>query len=532
MKSLFHGLIGIKVFAVIIAAVMLLIGLSAFLVDHLVQLQKEHEIQRGVAKVEVAIYDNLLGLQSDILAHSGGLSSPAEFKKIAQGIAMNSGFIVALELRSRSGALVNSYQTASTESSPYKVRSSLSPWLIHQFSEAADSNKALYSSPYSADLLLAFDGAGPSNHFFIQEFIPLASIDAVLVVILDCSNWLSENNIEKVIEELPSQAFQIQTSNNITISSSHHSPPSQIISEKVILPINLPGLSLQLVGERYKEDTHIINPMIFTVVSFCLIIAFLLALFLRSFQLQKNTERELRDYHDIILDQSRLATVGEISSVLSHEINQPIATIEAYATAVKNLLESSENIDRELVMGAIDKLKAQAKRAATVVQGIQKLFSTRSSHEEVLSVNDVLKNLESIIAMQAERYRARYIIKITDKPCVSVNRLLFEQVILNLARNAFQSMAQVQSKIMPLLVIEVLEKDGRCEINFIDNGSGVSDEIAKNLFKPFYSTKSDGMGLGLSLSRTLVERFGGNLRWENLPTNGARFVINLPLHSA
>ena len=353
-----------------------------------------------------------------------------------------------------------------------------------------------------------------------------------MVVILDCSNWLSENNIEKVIKELPSQAFQIQTSNNITISSSHHSPPSQIISEKVILPINLPGLSLQLVGERYKEDTHIINPMIFTVVSFCLIIAFLLALFLRSFQLQKNAERELRDYHDIILDQSRLATVGEISSVLSHEINQPIATIEAYATAVKNLLESSENIDRELVMGAIDKLKAQAKRAATVVQGIQKLFSTRSSHEEVLSVNDVLKNLESIIAMQAERYRASYIIKITGKPCVSVNRLLFEQVILNLARNAFQSMAQVQSKIMPLLVIEVLEKDGRCEINFIDNGSGVSDEIAKNLFKPFYSTKSDGMGLGLSLSRTLVERFGGNLRWENLPTNGARFVINLPLHSA
>jgi len=530
MKSLFQGLIGIKFLIVVTLAIFSLVGICAFLVDHLVQLQESQEIQKGTVTVETALYNNFLNLQTEILANSSGLSNYGEFLKIAKKITADNSAVVRLELRSRGGVLINSYQSSSRELDFHRVRTSLSPWLIHQFAESVDTSKVLYSAPYSTDLLLTSQQADPSNRFFISEFIPLISINAVLVVVLDCRNLLLDKSIQKTINELKSQTFQIQTINNLTISSSHHFLQSKIISKKIILPIDLPGLSLQIVGERYEDHSRLVNPLNFVVVSFCLIIAFLVAVFLRSFQLQKNAERELKDYHDILLDQSRLATVGEISSVLSHEINQPIATIETYASAIQHLLESKEEINRQVLLDAIEKLKLQTNRVVNIVSSIRSLFSSRSTQGVVLSVKGVLEKLDSIISMQAERFRAKFIIKIEGDCFVLVNRLLLEQVILNLARNAFQSMSITQSK-APLVIIEVFEKDGWCEITFVDNGSGVSHEASENLFKPFFSTKSDGMGLGLSLSRSLVERFGGRLSWKNLPHVGAKFMIKLPLHT-
>jgi two-component system sensor histidine kinase DctS len=300
------------------------------------------------------------------------------------------------------------------------------------------------------------------------------------------------------------------------------------------VPLELPGLSLSLLAQEHETMIGEVDSIVPFVGGLCAFIVLLLTLFLRALYLQLQAEHRLRNQEDLMLDQARLASLGEMTSVLSHELNQPIATIETYACAAKNLLaegwsDEERASKQSQMLTALNMVTDQSHRAAEIIKSIRKLFASKSTSYEDVLISDILDNLYPIIAVQAERFQSKFKITYSGNYLLRVNRLLCEQVFLNLSRNAFQAMIKTPPSQRSLQVSVGISKNNFCKISFIDNGEGLSEEAAKNIFKPFFSSKADGMGLGLSLSRTLVERFGGELRWKNTSPRGAQFTILLPI---
>jgi len=525
----------ISFFIFIAVALLVLIGLSAYMVSHLVQARKNVELQKSALALEGAIYHNQLLIQAQVLSDPGALiGSESRFGILASNIFKENPSIVALELRDEKGGLSAELLNPSYGKQNFVARSSLPPWLLHQYMEATKRRAPSYSTPYNSGLLSPVNDLNNSA-YLIEQYIPLGEKGRILVVVLLPQAWFIEPSIAHVLDKSKAQAFQIQTQNGITIASSGDSlrSTSTIISS-IHVPLELPGISLSLLAEEHESWRGEIDSIIPFVAGLCGFIVVLLALFLRSLYLQFRAETRLRNQEELMLDQARLASLGEMTSVLSHELNQPIAAIEAYASAAKNLLEenayvSSAGDSSNQMLKALNMVTEQAHRAAEIIKSIRNLFSSKSSSYEDVLVSELLDSLLPLIGVQAERFQSKFTVVYEKDYLIRVNRLLCEQVFLNLARNAFQAMTNVPPAKRSLKILVSDAKKHFCKIAFIDRGEGVSDEIANNLFKPFFSSKADGMGLGLSLSRTLVERFGGELSWKNMPSRGAEFAILLPV---
>ena len=140
----------------------------------------------------------------------------------------------------------------------------------------------------------------------------------------------------------------------------------------------------------------------------------------------------------------------------------------------------------------------------------------------------LVESLKNVMQMQAVRYQANLVIEKKQSFLISVDRLMLEQVILNLARNAYEAMSASPPGRRLLKII--IESDGATgSIHFIDTGPGISPEVGAKLFTPFFSTKPESMGIALSLCRSLVERYQGQLNWQNNPSGGAQFTISFRL---
>jgi len=518
----------LKTFGLIFIALFVLILVCGYMLNLLTASKHNLEINQRSELVSSEIYQNLLILQSDILSKSQQLYHPEGFiPEVAEKIVNSNPIIVALEIRNSNGELKDIYKSKAAVAEVYTPKKSLPPWLLHRFNESLRTHSPVYSNPYNLSLLSKDSASDGNVHFLVEEFIPLIKDSLVLVVVMDPSGWLNSINPEKL--NLKLYGYEIFGAGNTVIASTINHSLDSVVLAKRSTPFVLPGLSLSLTTERYSSSFNEDSGLIILEVLFCLFISGLLFGFIRTFIAKKNAEIQLQQQNEILLDNARLATLGEISSVLSHEINQPIAAIESYASAAEHLLnDESRRFDHVLLLDILGNIKAQGRRSGQIIQNVRELFFSRSVKDEVVSVNAILKKLTPIIAMQAERYHADFKIDYLDSCKTKVNPLLFEQVILNLTRNAFQAMAQVKPSRRQLKVD--IKRSGKfVNLIFTDGGDGVSTEAAGNLFKSFYSTKPNGMGLGLSLSRTLIERFGGELSWRNLTDFGAEFTIRLPL---
>jgi signal transduction histidine kinase len=519
----------IRFFVFIILTIALLISLSAYILSRLQESERAGALQRSSLAVQNTIFQKLILVQSKVLSHQGLLTQHQDdFSEFASIITSVNQSIFGVELRNSSGELLKRYTVNTLHSPAIKRGEPMPPWVFHQFTEAVDSRSVVYSQPYSANLL-NFTELQLHNEYVIEQYIPLDSGKLILVVLMSPQVWLSSDFISDLTKQFAHSGYQLFTDSGLVIASTFSS--NAVYLSSAAIPFGLPGLKLNLRAETSVGLQKLADLTLPTLIGISLLIAILIIVFVRSLYLQSDAERRIRAQEEIILDRERLASLGEMTSVLSHEINQPIAAIETYASAAKFLLESEDLIDRKQMLTALDGVSNQAHRAAETIKGIRKLFTSKSTAEELILISDVLKGIEAMFSIQAERYKARFTITYEFDSKIMVNRLLCEQVFLNLARNSFQAMEGVKES-QRLLKILVSQKDGKsCYVGFIDRGKGISKELEENLFKPFFSSKKDGMGIGLSLSRTLVERFGGQLSWQNLPEGGAEFGIQLPIHA-
>lgn len=252
---------------------------------------------------------------------------------------------------------------------------------------------------------------------------------------------------------------------------------------------------------------------------------------------QRRAEELSRTTHERLQATARLATVGEMASLLSHELNQPLAAIASYATGSLNLLAPlpqglPEVQDMAEVQVAVQRIAHQAERAGRVIKSVHDFVRRRPHTRETVPAQDLLEAVLPIIRLQARKLSVQVVVDIAPGlPCALCDRTMVEQVLLNLTRNAMQAMDGQDGSAARLLQLQVRHAPAGgpwLEFSVADNGSGIPDDVAACLFTPFYTTRTEGMGLGLSLCRTVVEQHGGHLAWMARQPRGTVFVFTLP----
>jgi two-component system sensor kinase FixL len=232
---------------------------------------------------------------------------------------------------------------------------------------------------------------------------------------------------------------------------------------------------------------------------------------------------------DRLLHVSRMAAVGEMSSGIAHELNQPLCAVANYAQACNRLLERP-NPDIEEIRDSLTEIASQALRAGDVIQRLRSLTRPREAQLEALDINAPLAELTDLIRSDTRQHRVQYRFEPgSPLPPVRANPAQIQQLALNLVRNAIEAQLETSADSRAVTLRTGLNEHGEVEITVTDNGPGVSPALVPHLFHPFSTTKPNGTGLGLAMSRTIARAHSGTLTYQpNMPT-GARFILTLPV---
>lgn len=253
---------------------------------------------------------------------------------------------------------------------------------------------------------------------------------------------------------------------------------------------------------------------------------------------QRRVEEVSRQQQERLQATARLATVGEMASLLSHELNQPLAAIASYAAGSLNLMnDPAPTLDAEETQGllrqAAQRIAEQAERAGRVIKSVHDFVRRREQAHEVVRADQLIDSVLPLARLQARKSGTRLEVDMQSPvPRVVCDRTMLEQVLLNLTRNGIQSMDTDTPLADRVLVIRVRQTEPRwVTFSIVDRGHGVPPDVAARLFTPFFTTRTEGMGLGLSLCRTVIEQHGGTLDFRNLDdagrTVGAEFSFTL-----
>ena len=255
---------------------------------------------------------------------------------------------------------------------------------------------------------------------------------------------------------------------------------------------------------------------------------------------QRRAEELSRASHERLQASARLATVGEMASLMSHELNQPLAAISSYATGSLNLLDAegaatARDATMNDVRVALSRIAEQAGRAGKVINSVHDLVRRRTTTRHAVAPYALFDAILPLVHLQAHKLRVKVQLNVPpDLPDVWCEPTMIEQALLNLARNAMQAMAEVPGeRRLTLSAQRVPAQPGQTRdavlFSVADTGTGISEEVAQALFTPFFTTKAEGMGLGLSLCRTVVEQHGGAIAHRANVPRGTVFSFTLPV---
>jgi two-component system sensor histidine kinase DctS len=249
---------------------------------------------------------------------------------------------------------------------------------------------------------------------------------------------------------------------------------------------------------------------------------------------QRRVEELSRQQQERLQATARLATVGEMASLLSHELNQPLAAISSYASGSLNLIDEgpADPTLPETLREPLRRIAEQAERAGRVIQSVHDFVRRREQAHELVTVRALADAVWPLVRLQARKSGTRIELDIPAAPPISVrgDRTMLEQVLLNLTRNGLQAMEPHTPPEQRVLTLRVRQTHPQwVSFSVIDAGPGIAPDVARRLFTPFFTTRAEGMGLGLSLCRTVVEQHGGALDHGPGPGGrGTEFRFTLP----
>lgn len=250
-------------------------------------------------------------------------------------------------------------------------------------------------------------------------------------------------------------------------------------------------------------------------------------LLIRDLTSQRAAEIEVREQRDLLAHVDRLNTLGEMAAGIAHEINQPLTAISLYAQSSLRFLQAEQpRLDR--VRDALTKLSQQAHRAGAVIERMQEMTRPGESHQRPVNCESLIREVHSLAEVEAHMRNFIIVLRLDHNlPEVLCDPIQVQQVILNLLRNGMESMKSNRCKANSKIVLQAEQQDNSVKISIIDNGIGISRQLQKQLYQPFTSTKQSGMGLGLSISRSIISAHRGKLEFSNNKIGGATFYFSL-----
>jgi len=241
-------------------------------------------------------------------------------------------------------------------------------------------------------------------------------------------------------------------------------------------------------------------------------------------------ERLDKQHLDALAHVTRLGLLGELASGIAHEVNQPLTAIVSYTEAGLHLI-SQNKYNQEQLQNILEKANQQALRAGQIIHRMRNLVKTNNIHQSTININDLIKDAVGLCTsyFKQNRIQLRFLLA-NNLPMFNIDFVQIEQVLLNLIKNSIDALSLVPiSKPRVLSIETVLNEDHAIEIRIKDNGTGIKHSEQSNILTPFYTTKGEGMGMGLSICRSIIEAHGGVLRFNSLPEKGTTFYFTLPL---
>lgn len=248
--------------------------------------------------------------------------------------------------------------------------------------------------------------------------------------------------------------------------------------------------------------------------------------FVRDLTEKQAAEQRIEQLRSDLVHAARVSAMGTMASTLAHELNQPITAVANFVSGVRNLLEDYNPDDHAMIDGGLAEAYEEALRAGGIVRRLREFVSRGEVEKSVEDVHELVESASklALIGAREKGVEARFRLDPTARN-VLVDKIQIQQVLINLMRNAIEAMGNSVSRV--LTVSCVPDEGGYLRVSVCDTGPGVAPEIAENLFRAFNSTKSSGLGLGLSICRTIVEANGGRIWMERAAGGGACFHFTL-----
>lgn len=352
-----------------------------------------------------------------------------------------------------------------------------------------------------------------------------AATEGIITIYLSGAIFYSNTAVEKIFY------YSQQQLNNINIKDLIFEEQQQdfvdYLKMAVINDFTSKDNTRELQGIR--QDGSLV-PLDISIAKFYLDGQCYLSAIVKDISSRKLREKRDQEHLDELAHVTRLGLMGEMASGIAHEVNQPLSAIVNYTQASLNLLEKTD-LDQALLEEVLVKTNQQALRAGQIIHRMREFVKSKKQQISKVAINQLIDDAVALCDAYFKQDSIQLKMLLSDDiPDIEIDKVQIEQVVLNLIRNSIDALIGLPISHPRQLSIETtLNSHQDLEVRIKDNALGIDTDQQKNILRPFYTTKPDGMGMGLSICRSIIEAHNGNLRFNSQPDKGTTFYFTLPI---